>query len=282
MVPLPTQSLRAIRGLTDRRRHWITWLASRTPRDLESMTVLKVADDVTVYATTVDDHPVVLKVSVLKGLTRRAYAALGSTRACRHWRGSRRLTALGLPTPECHAIIQGKSGGTRLEVLVMERVPGRTLLDHVARPTLPVKGEHRLARALARQCADMARAGVFNRDHKPSNIMVVDAHAPTLAILDTVAIRPLPRPGPVAPPLERLIIEPIGIGATPRRALIARFLTEWISLTTPDPARRRQALRSTWHTLQTRIAAHGDPTPTDNPLSPTGDSRRPPSPTVVG
>ena len=269
MVPLPTQSLRAIRGLAASRRRWTDWLASLTPAQIDSLSVLKDSANVTVYAAIVDHRPVVLKVSVLAGLAHKAYAAVGSTRGCRHWRGSRRLHTLGLSTPTCHALVHGRSEGARVEVLVMDRVAGRTLLEHLACPTLPVRAQHRVACALANQCADMARAGVFNRDHKPSNIVVVKASADDalLAILDTVAVRPLARPGPTAPPLERLIIEAIGIGATPRRSLIARFLTEWIARSVADPSHRPAALRATWATLSARVEAHGNPTPTDNPLS---------------
>jgi len=190
------------------------------------------------------------------------------------------------------ALLRGKAPtGQSVELLIMEHIPGQTLLQHLATPTLPTRAQHRVAEALALQCFQMAAAGVFNRDHKPSNLIVRSAtpDSADLVVLDAVAIRPVAW-GDLTfsrVPLERLILEAIGVNATPRRALIARFVRRWVDLIhpaltappldnspTPDPrtaadarrARHLQRLR-VWRTIHQRILDHGDPTPTDNPLS---------------
>lgn len=286
VVPLPTCSIRAIRGAPSERTRWAAWL-SQDPVTTATST-LKATDGVGVYSATVEGKDVVLKCWRLSTLTHRAYVALRSTRGSRQWRGAHRLATMGIGVPRSLALLRGRSGDDLIEVLVMERAPGRTLLEHMARPDLPVRAQHRLAEALARQCAAMVLAGVFNRDHKPSNLIVTRAEAgrAEIVVLDSVAIRPIAAGtrGVESAPIERLLLEAIGVGVAPRLALIARFMRTWIDLTcrptptddstasppgiarSPDP-RARRTRRDTWSRAAARIEAHGDPTPTDNPLS---------------
>jgi hypothetical protein len=143
-----------------------------------------------------------------------------------------------------------------------------------------------VAEAIARQCFARARAGVFNRDHKPSNLVVTGATpgGARVAVLDTVAVRRLGRPaGLTTVPLERLVLEAIGVGAAPRRTLVARFVREWVSgMATGTPAERRRARREVWRVFAARIAAHGDPTPIDNPCRPVSVGAGAASPPVGG
>lgn len=265
VIVLPTSRVRALRGKSGQRQLWTDVLAD--PRRLTALTVIKRTDRVGVWSAAVDGRQVILKAWPIAGLAARSYAALGLTRASRQWRGSERLAGVGVQVPEMLALVRGRSSAGDVEALVMTRVDGRTLLDHLAHPTVGPRVEHRIAEALARQCAAMARAGVFNRDHKPSNLIVTGATEcnARLVVLDSVAIRPLPG-GPRSAPLERLVLEAIGVGAPPRRALVARFIAQWTQLTAPGLDQRRLR-RETWRVLGARIANHGDPTPTDNPLS---------------
>lgn len=271
MVVPPTSSLRAIRGSPAERALWTKRLGQWPTDGPPGLEVLKAGDQVGVYALGVDGRPVVLKCWRLSTIAHRAYAALRTTRGSRQWRGSRRLKEIGLRTPRSLALIRGRSGRDLVEVLIMERLDGRTLLEHLARPTLTPRAEHRVATTLALQCHTMLRAGIFNRDHKPSNLMVLhaDQSIAEIAILDAVAIRPFVGGGHGhAPPFERLVLEAIGVGTMPRRSLMARFVREWtacIHQAAGPP--QREATRALWAQIASRIRDHGDPTPTDNPLS---------------
>ena len=276
MVPLPTSHLRAVRGTPDQRRRWARAIETST---LANLTVLKRSDTVSVYAATLDGQAVILKCWALRSLAHRAYAHLRTTRGSRQWRGTRRLRDIGVPAPACLTLLHGRSPAGPVEVLVMQRLDGRTLLDHLASPTLPVRAQHRLAEDLARACASMAQAGWFTRDPKPSNFMVVPANEPgaansqcTVAVLDSVAIRPLPphRRHALGVPLERLVLEAIGVSCPPRRTLIARFIAAWAAAWPQESpaADARRTRRRVWHEIQRRVAAADDPTPADNPLAP--------------
>ncbi len=165
------------------------------------------------------------------------------------------------------------------EWLATSFIEGPTLLDALAR----VRGtpaEIPLAEAAGRLIASLAKATptpLFNRDLKPSNVMLLsewNAHPPTphpqgpvpkLAIIDPIGVRPSKATHDgLARMLASLVIEPIGTGVAPtphaRRAAIA-------ALTQAIPLTKTQA-RELWQSTATLIHAHGDPTPKVNPLTP--------------
>jgi hypothetical protein len=234
--------------------------------------VLKATPSVAVLGAVVEGRPVVLKCWRVGSPARRVYWLLRSSRGWRQWRGGARLARLGITTPEYVALVRGRDRLGWVEVLVMERLRGRSVLEHMARPSLDVRAEHRAAEALAGQCACMARAGIFNRDHKPSNLVLLEpaGAAPRIGVLDTVAVPRMLARGRgrvLGPPLERLVLEAIGVGVGPRRALIARFVAAWVRAMAPG-ADERRLRREVWRAVSRAIEGHGDPTPKDNPLSP--------------
>ncbi|MFG0327814.1 MAG: hypothetical protein ACF8SC_11170 [Phycisphaerales bacterium JB037] len=106
--------------------------------------------------------------------------------------------------------VRGVREGITLDTLFMHALPGRTLLDHLAE-----RRADDLAPIVGRGVGRIVRAGLFNRDHKPSNLIVAPDRR-SLAVIDTVAIRPTPFP---ARSVERmfasLIIEPTGVCGPP-------------------------------------------------------------------
>lgn len=284
-VQPPTTRLRAVRGTPEDRKRWVELLprlfgvgspeSAEIPRPTKT---LKANAIVGVYAASLGGREVVLKCWRAASRLDRLYAIAAASRAYRQWNGAERLTALSIPTPRCLAIVRGRDASDAVEALVMERVIGKTLLDHLAHDSLPPRAAHRVAEQLAAHCAAMARAGVFNRDPKPSNLVVThaDSRSAEVAMIDTVAIRRMPglRASPDRAPLERLVIEAIGVGATPPRGPMARFVLEWTRRTRgvsagarrSDPTWKRARLEL-WRELAARIRAHGDPTPRDNPLA---------------
>ena len=75
--------------------------------------------------------------------------------------------------------------------------------------------------------------------------------------------------------LSSLVIEAIGTGRRPRRALMARVLNELVAQRRRDEgyndplskASRHERVRGLWVATAERVAAHGDPTPRTNPLA---------------
>jgi hypothetical protein len=201
----------------------------------------------------------------------------------RHRRGALWLLAHGFLTarPLLHLRRAGLAAAE--ELLVLEFVPGETLLEAMARRGTGVRLEHSIARRVGRQVARLGAAGRYNRDHKPSNLLLVGGAgpqsngdgadgAPEVAILDCVAIRRARRGVPAM--FASLAIEPLGTGCLPRRALCMRAIDAWARDAvgggegggSAAAARRRAMARACWRAARRLVAAHGDPRPRSDPL----------------
>lgn len=280
MRPMP--SLRAIRAaLESEGDAWAAAIAAGAWR--RGSLLLKRDGGTSVHRARILGREVVVKVWEL-GPKARLQAALGDTHALRHWRGAARLRKAGIATAWTWALLRGRLEGRSVEVLVMEALHGKTVLQHLADDDLSVRDQHALARAVGRYIVTMERHNLFNRDSKPSNLIATpDAGGePVVAVIDCVAIRRFRHSyGPLAMLLFRrglrripsnrmlasLVIEPLGSGLLPRRALMMRVLR---ALPDIAPAGRDlwcRVRRSQWTEVSTMVQAHGDPTPRVNPLS---------------
>jgi len=255
--------------------------------DPATATVLKAEGRIAVYRASLAGHDIVLKAWELPPLLPRIKQLLLASRAWRHWRGAARLEASSIPTAHCLALMTERAkGGLVIEWLAMEALPGRTLLEVIAEihadpNAISVRRQHNLARALGRQLAGLERANLFNRDHKPSNLIIAwredspsnDAGSagddPTISLIDCVAIQRLGRQSwrGVRRMLASLIIEPTGCGLPIRRTLRLRALASFLDAQTALPRDvRRRAIRAGWASVEALVQAHGDPTPRVNPL----------------
>lgn len=201
---------------------------------------------------------VVVKCRGAGGLAERMKSVARRGRFERHWRGAERLAAVGVATARPLLLASGEQGGRRVEVLVMEALAGRTLLAHLAERDLSPGQERAVARALGLLLARLWLAGVFNRDSKPSNLLVTSAGAPLdgdgagLAVLDCVGLRPGPRAGFSAPlfaMLASILREPLGcglrLGAAERQRVVRAMLDEvWQREPGPDGA--EMDLKNRW------------------------------------
>lgn len=246
-------------------------LGSINPETLE---LLKHTDRVAVVRAPImlGDTPqdVVLKTEPLRlgwglrGLWHRVRLVLGVTRLDRHWKSAAKLQASGaFPTARCLALFRWHEADRQQYLtLVMEALPGRSLLEWMDQSSsLSVRTQHALARAVGVQTRSMLERGLFNRDHKPSNLIVTALDPPSLALIDVVGVgaagaRAIEPVGPLA----SLMLEPMGCGVLPRRSLLMRTLKSF----EPDPTARRRLLKR----VASAVKAHGDPTPKDNPLNP--------------
>lgn len=226
--------------------------------------VLKRDGATTVYRARLLEREVVIKCWELAPKAR-LQALIGNTRGLRHWRGAARLRKAGIATAWTWALLRGPDAGKAVEFLVMEALPGRTLLQHLADGDLTVGEEHALAKAVGAQIALMARHALHNRDHKPSNLIVTDPSRAAVAVIDCVAIGRHFRPDRM---LASLVIEPRGIGRPPRRSLMMRTVLACIAdapaVFDAGPKRWRNEV---WGLASRVVQDHGDPTPRVNPLA---------------
>jgi hypothetical protein len=202
---------------------------------------------------------------------------LGLSRGFRHWRGAAWLSRHGFRTATCHALLRGVYAEGAMECLVMEALPGRSVLQHLANGGLGVRAEHAVARELGRLVVRLTRLGRFNRDGKPSNLIVTryDPTGAEVGVVDTVGIRRnvwFDSEEPI-PSLARLLIEPIGVGACPRRALMMALLRgaaqeHFGGRLSASRAEYRTLRRASWEEVREAVALHGDPRPRVDPLGP--------------
>lgn len=210
----------------------------------------------------------------------RLRAGLGMGKAEAHAAGAGLLLRAGIPTAKVLSITNHVSPA-RGQVLIMERLPGKSLLQHLADRDLTVRQEHAVARAAGALIDALSNAHLNNRDGKPSNIIVtqVSDERATLAFIDTAGVRRMrffPSPGNVM--RKNLAVEAIGCGVLPRRALLMRVICWSGPHPSPDEveefgfehARSEWVMgrRADWEAIAQFIRDHGDPRPKVNPLVP--------------
>jgi tRNA A-37 threonylcarbamoyl transferase component Bud32 len=260
------------------------WTLTMTSRDWRvGADLYKDAPDGSVIRALVMSHDVVLKTTALTGLKGFIQPIMGTTRAHRQWAGTQWLRSVGLHAPRALAIIRGTRDTTRAECLVMEHVPGHTLLWHIARGTIAESpdgpGARAIAYAVGRDIARIIKAGRFNRDHKPSNLVVETiTPAARIAIVDAVAILPIKateRGDAMGRMLAALMIEPAGVGhpaPEPFLSRVAQSLAHEIA-GAQDAETWAKAMLERARTI---VKAHGDPKPRHDPLRETP----PPTPRI--
>ena len=222
---------------------------------------------------------VVVKRWAGRGPLDRLKVIIGLGQLSRQWRGAAWLAGHGFAAARPLALATRRWSGPAMQVLVMERVPGPTVLAWHARARR--RGARRLgvARALGALAARMAVAGRWNRDFKPSNLVLEggQAGAPRIVQLDTVAIRRTrARDHALERMLASLVIEPTGTGHPPgRNVCLAAVLAAARALDPGAPPERgRAAARRLWRRVARRVEAHGDPRPAVDPLGWDDQQRR--------
>ncbi len=232
------------------------------------------------------ERDVVIKCRTQRRFGDRFKAAVHMGRADRHRRNAALLESHGIETAavlaQATARVRGSSTSKTypVELLVMDYIEGATLLEimsMIARgdPASPsVKQQHELARAVARQVEQFVDAKLYNRDHKPSNLIVRNAlDGWRVVVIDAVAIRPGSNLSMVRM-FASLVIEPIGCGCPPRRALMMQVTASTRDLIGGEGSHReemrplgRTIVRRLWRIVEMLVAQHRDPRPKTDPLS---------------
>lgn len=245
--------------------------ALSAPRALDGTKVLKEDGGSWVRRAMVMGRDVVVKCRVLNSAGRKFKHAIGMGHGHKHWRGAERLMRAGIATGKPLALLRAKVDGTLCEVLVLEFVEGKTLLevlDEIARGAGPgVREQHAIARAVGRTIAAMDEACCNNRDHKPSNLIVLNTaeSEPQIAVIDCVGVRWGENS---FASLEALTIEPIGCRCLPRKAIWMSVLAYLYGGHTARQQRvdMHEIVQATIWLVERAVKGHGDPRPRVDPL----------------
>ena len=226
---------------------------------------------------------VVVKCRELNTIGRRFKHAIGMGHGAKHWRGAAKLMRAEIPTGRPLVLMRSEVDGCATDLLVIEFVPGETLLsvlDAIAHGCGPgVREQHAIAKAVAGSVVALRKARLHNRDHKPSNIIVTHAEDGRVgvSVIDTVGLEsdfPVGDGFEVEEMLTALMVEPLGCGCSPRRSLWMRALSTMpLSRPNVDRARKHRDLREAAKSVAMLIKAHGDPRPRVNPLAENRQSR---------
>ncbi len=212
----------------------------------------------------------VLKCLKLDTPRRKLQSLLRVSPAWRHWRQARWLRAHSFSTAEPLAIVRGKREGAAVECLVLDYLPGQSVLEHLAGGGLSARCEYRVAEAVVSMACRLAGQGRYNRDAKPSNLIVtgVQETGADIAVIDCGDLRRC-KPNDEAAIVRMLastVIESMGCGCLPRQGVRMRAVLAAAEMV--DPAAPRQRARRLWELIERAVTEHGDPTPRDTPLPP--------------
>jgi tRNA A-37 threonylcarbamoyl transferase component Bud32 len=228
--------------------------------------VVKTDDRSSVLSGEVAGRGVIVKTLTAHPARSRAPSSIGRTRLTRQWRGAELLIESGFTTVEPVLMWHGRSSrGHYAETIVMERVEGRTLLRVAAEGGLGFAEQRWLARETGRLTGRLVAAGLFNRDHKPSNIIVRertpngDTRLADLVLIDTSGVVRIGSRRPERM-LFNLAVELVGTRTLPRRTHLRRAIDAYVEQAGAGEP------REIWAFVRHMLAVHGDPTPKDDPL----------------
>ena len=243
-------------------------------------TVLKDAESGSVFDADLAGTGVVIKTMRMTTAKERFRAGLGLTRLGRQWSGAELLEKIGVRTARPLALCRGfNDEGDIVETLILERIEGKSLLEHLRDRDLSDSEVRALTESMAVDLESMwVRA--FNRDHKPSNLIVErTAEGVRAAVVDTVGVRRLRglssgSNAKLARMLASLYIEAVGVGHPPTTRAAYRLVCRVCDAPTPKGKRkpgwsRERSFgfaRTMWALVTDIVRGHEDPTPKDSPF----------------
>ncbi len=181
--------------------------------------LLKEDDRTSVFSGECSLGPVVVKTMRVDRLKDSASKAIGITRLMRQWKGWERLVGAGVDSPDCFVLFREAS----VESLVMRRAAGETLFEYIARQDTGITERIHVARLVGEMLGTLNAAGLFNRDGKPSNL-IVSPGRDRLWVIDSVGVMGSRRGHGMARMCANLIIEPTGLGNPVRTTDCMRVL----------------------------------------------------------
>lgn len=210
-----------------------------------------------------DNSPVIIKCRSI-GPIEFLRGAIGRSPLQNELRGLRTLASLNIRASIPLAYIRAE----KCEAIILSFISGPTLLEMVAWHRLTIAQENALCRAVAAQICTILRTSHYNRDNKPSNLIVTgDFSNPSIAIIDAAGIKSsLGRTFALRLMLSLLYLEPRGTRIPVRSALCMRMLHAVAFELGASSQDARRDVRSLWRIVQNQIEYHGDPTPRHDPM----------------
>lgn len=251
---------RLARSEEKRRADWLDALAAFDPR---KEMPLKLDGLNGVWWVYLAQRHVALKRVSLDSPGARLKNFLHVSRSFRQWRGAQLLLNARIDTPRPFVLATQRTPKGAFEWIGTKHIQGPTLLALFADGVFTSVLATILGRHLARVTS---RAHLFNRDHKPSNLIVHLGDSPErcrIAVLDTVGIRRISAAQHLsyaARMLASLIIEPTGCGCPPPKSFVLDIARHCVGTDSADAFQLANAA------LDAR-ERHGDPTPRINPLA---------------
>jgi len=227
--------------------------------------VIKADGRTSVFAGEAAGYPVVVKTLALDRVRDRIGSWIGRTRLWRQARGSERVRSCAVPSALTYALVRGVDGsGHRVEALILERVEGPTLLRAASDRSLDPARARILLDRVGQGVGTLHRSGLYNRDHKPSNLIVsaCDAGDPLPVLIDTADIRAREPSDALERMLAKLLIEATGTGVSVHAREQVRVARAALASSGQD-----RDLDDLLRAVRAIVAAHGDPTPKDDPLA---------------
>lgn len=214
-----------------------------------------------VRCSRVEGERVAVKIRPLPGFSDRLRFRLGLTDLGKAALGAAVLTGRGLLTPRVRVLAMVRPDYVWHEVLVTPWAEGPTLLSAWA--TADLRTRLALARTSGDLIATLSRQGLFNRDAKPSNVILDDTDGPVMVDVGGVRLAGGDREHELARMVSALGFEPAGVG----HAAGFREVFAGVRAALRSSGVDRQGRRRTLAELRRLIAAHADPRPKDNPLA---------------
>lgn len=233
-----------------------------------------------VWKTRLLNQDIIIKARALGTLKRRLQSLLRTSHAHRQWRGSDLLKNKGFLSARPLVLANACMYNMPVEILILQHIPGPTLLEVMRDSSrgqgLALKEQHALAMAIGELLIDMCRARIWNKDIKPSNLIVTQfaTKDPKLALIDSVAIHRCNWLGiderETEQMLSDLLIEPIGSGCSPRKSLQYRVLSRLYLATAKRPRdqKTRDVIRECVMIVTDLMNAQPAKAPKINPFSP--------------
>lgn len=214
-----------------------------------------------VWLASVESERVAVKVRPLESAIERLRFRLGLTDLGKAALGAAVLSARGLLTPRVRVLGLVRHEGAWREVLVSPWAEGPTLLAAWANADAP--GRRALARLAGDVVGGLAGLGLFNRDAKPSNVVLDDTDGPVMVDVGGVRLSGGDRALELARMVSALGFEPTGVGHAPAFGEVVVGARAALRGSGVDRRGRQRVVSE----LRKLIAAHGDPRPKDDPLA---------------
>ena len=209
---------------------------------------------------------VAVKVRAVPGVLDRLRFRLGGTDLTRAHLGAALLTARGFESPGVRVLALVRDGGAWFEVLVANWAKGAPMIRRWCDAGEAERNE--LAQLAGALIGALSAKGVFNRDAKPSNV-VVDGEVLSLIDVGGVRLAGEDRALELARMLSAQGFEPAGVGERPALGQMLACVRSACAAAGITGLDRRVVVGR----LRQLIDGHGDPAPKDSPVAQADEMR---------